>query len=67
MTVMEKIMQVAQEGCIGCGLCARNCPCDAIHVENKQAMIDYDTCIACGMCAVKCPKGVISDARGIFS
>ncbi|MBM6688102.1 4Fe-4S binding protein [Collinsella tanakaei] len=58
---------VAAEGCIGCGMCERVCPCGAMHVIDKQAAIDYDRCISCGMCATKCPKHVIHDRLGIFA
>ena len=46
-------------GCIGCGICEKNCPKDAIHVENNLASIDYDKCINCGICVSKCPTGAI--------
>lgn len=43
-------------GCIGCGLCKKNCEADAITVEDNLAKIDYEKCVACGICAQKCPK-----------
>ncbi|MDY2777914.1 MAG: 4Fe-4S binding protein [Collinsella sp.] len=58
---------VSETGCIGCRLCERACPCGAMHVEEKQATIDYELCISCGMCATKCRKGVIHDAFGLFA
>ena len=47
--------------CIGCGLCVKKCPKDAIKVENFLATIDYDKCINCGLCADACPTSAIFD------
>lgn len=45
--------------CIGCSLCAKNCPAEAIKVENFKAVIDQDKCTGCGTCIQKCPKKAI--------
>ena len=46
-------------GCISCGLCEKNCPKNAIHVNNNLASIDYEKCINCGICVSYCPTGAI--------
>ena len=53
--------------CIGCKICEKYCPSDAIHVIDFHAVIDREKCVACGMCATKCPGGVIHDADGIYA
>jgi NADH:ubiquinone oxidoreductase subunit F (NADH-binding)/(2Fe-2S) ferredoxin len=58
----KSLMQyiINAENCIGCTLCARNCPVDAIAGERKQAhVIDQEKCIKCGACMEKCKFNAI--------
>jgi len=48
-------------GCLGCKLCEKNCPHDAIHVKDNLAQVDYEKCTLCGICIQKCPTKVIKN------
>lgn len=52
--VATMIPQV-EETCTSCGLCARNCPAQAIPKESPNRT-DEEKCISCMRCVVQCPK-----------
>lgn len=52
----------ATKGCTECGLCAKQCPVQAID-PNDVKKTDAGTCISCMRCVAKCPN----DARKINS
>jgi Na+-translocating ferredoxin:NAD+ oxidoreductase RNF subunit RnfB len=54
-------------GCIACKKCEKECPVQAIVIENNLSVIDYAKCTDCGHCAEVCPVKCISlsDYRGV--
>lgn len=57
------------EGCTACGVCARNCPTQALSLSagmgGTELVLDPLACPGCGVCAETCPESVLDVVPGV--
>lgn len=57
---MESIpIIVLKDKCVGCCLCVKACPFDAVTMVEKLAVIDLEKCTLCGACVDACTFNAI--------
>jgi len=58
------------EKCVGCSMCSRVCPNDAIKMvdykDKKCPQIDIGKCCFCALCAENCPTKALTMTSEIF-
>ena len=57
------VRKVCSKGCIGCMICAKNCPSQAVTVSDFLAKVDPEKCVNCGVCESKCPQKIIESFK----
>lgn len=59
--MIRKIIEINEEKCNGCGLCAKACHENAIGMVNGKAkLLRDDYCDGLGDCSPTCPTGAIT-------
>jgi heterodisulfide reductase subunit A len=48
---------IDRDVCIGCKICEKICPFQAIQIVDKKAKVNEALCKGCGVCAGACPTG----------
>jgi len=60
-----KLFKLDKERCIGCGLCAKQCPLDIIEIQNQHPVWLKEKCTLCLGCFHRCPAAAIDYDNGL--
>lgn len=55
----EGTLDLSSKKCQVCGICSKNCPTDALILEDDKIVFDSEKCIYCRQCQAICPVDAI--------
>ncbi|MFX1390736.1 MAG: ATP-binding protein [Promethearchaeota archaeon] len=69
-TLTSYISKIDENKCVGCGICIKKCPIEAVFLINGKAFNDEKKCIGCGVCVHHCPETarslVLTELREVY-
>ena len=60
-----EFLSISRQKCRLCGRCVRDCPTNALMVEQRKVVRIESRCILCGSCYKYCPHGAIQTQTGV--
>lgn len=59
-------LALADEKCVGCGICTQVCPHGVLALNGRKVrIVDIDGCMECGACARNCPTDALMVTPGV--
>lgn len=59
--MIKKKANVNIKRCVACGVCALQCPRNAISIyKGCYAVVEDSLCVGCGLCEKACPANIIA-------
>jgi two-component system NtrC family sensor kinase len=60
-----EFLNISRQKCRLCGRCVRDCPTNALMVEQRKVVRIESRCILCGSCYKYCPHGAVQTQTGV--
>ena len=54
---------IISDDCTSCGVCADECPVEAISEGPDKYVIDQELCTECGLCSEVCPVEAAAEEK----